>query len=112
MPNGFGLKGNVSSSQSAIIIPKPAYPGVYYIFTIDKPDYSGNSNDPIEGINYSEVNMSLNNGLGDIVPDRKNIHLVSYNTNDPLEKSIKVLKNFCSSAWGWEFSLGSYALCE
>lgn len=106
MPNGFGLKGNVSSSQSAIIIPKPANPGIYYIFTIDKPDYSGNSSDPIEGINYSEVDMSLNNGFGDIVPGSKNIHLVSYNASDPLENEYKssekisaVLHGDGSSIW-------------
>ena len=34
MPNGFGLKGNYSASQSAIIVPDPANAKDYYIFTV------------------------------------------------------------------------------
>ena len=30
MPNGFGLEGDPSSTQSAIIIPKPADENIYY----------------------------------------------------------------------------------
>ncbi|WP_081211466.1 T9SS type B sorting domain-containing protein [Salegentibacter sediminis] len=89
MPNGYGLKGNVSSTQSAIIIPKPANPGKYYIFTVDKPDYYQIEDDPIEGVNYTEIDMSLNNGYGDVVPGKKNIHLITYNPNDPIENEFK-----------------------
>ena len=89
MPNGNGLKGNVSSSQSAIIIPKPANPGRYYIFTVDKPDYYNSPGNPIEGINYSEVDMSLNGGFGDIITSTKNTHLVTYDQGDPLENEFK-----------------------
>ncbi|MGY5850267.1 T9SS type B sorting domain-containing protein [Salegentibacter sp. F14] len=89
MPNGFGLKGNVSSTQSAIIVPKPSNPGRYYIFTVDKPDYYQIEDDPIEGVNYTEIDMSLNNGLGDVVPGRKNIHLITYDPNDAVENEFK-----------------------
>ncbi|SFN35313.1 T9SS type B sorting domain-containing protein [Salegentibacter flavus] len=89
MPNGYGLKGNVSSTQSAIIIPKPANPGKYYIFTVDKPDYYQIEDDPIEGVNYTEIDMSLNNGFGDVVPNRKNIHLITYDPNDATENEFK-----------------------
>ncbi|MCF4101323.1 T9SS type B sorting domain-containing protein [Gillisia sp. M10.2A] len=106
MLNGSGLKGNVSSTQSAIIIPKPAYPGIYYIFTVDKPDYFNTSNDPIEGINYSEVDMSLNGGLGGVVPDKKNIPLITYNPSNSLENEFKssekisaVISGDCVSYW-------------
>ena len=34
MPNGTGLFGNNSSSQSAIIVKKPASTSIYYIFTV------------------------------------------------------------------------------
>lgn len=62
MQNGTGLKGHSSSAQSAIIIPKPGYPSNYYIFTADASE-----NKNAEGYNYSEVDMSLNNGLGAVI---------------------------------------------
>lgn len=106
MQNGHGLKGNISSTQSAIIIPKPANPGKYYIFTVDKPDYFLFPDDPIEGVNYSEVDMFLNNGKGAIIEGKKNIHLVTYNPSDPTEKEFKssekisaVISGDCDSYW-------------
>ena len=47
MPNGFGLLGNTSSTQSGIIIKKPTSNTIYYLFTADGT--SGNSG----GLNYS-----------------------------------------------------------
>jgi PKD repeat protein len=68
MPNGKGLKGNSTTTQSAIIIPRPDSSHLFYIFTLD---YEGNSN----GCMYSELNMNLNSGHGDIVSGKKNIFL-------------------------------------
>lgn len=67
MPNGFGLMGNPSATQSGVIIQKPGSTTNYYIFTVDaytKPN----------GIRYSEVDMALNTGLGDVKAN-KNILL-------------------------------------
>lgn len=89
MPNGMGLMGDDSSTQSAIIVPKPLNPGIYYIFTVDRPDYSLRVNDRIEGVNYTEVDMSLNFGLGDVTKDRKNLHLITYDKNNALENEYK-----------------------
>lgn len=89
MPNGTGLLGDSSSTESAIIIPKPGNSSSYYIFTTDKPNYYLSPDDPIEGTNYSEVNMSLNNGLGDVVESNKNNHLITYNPSDPIENEYK-----------------------
>lgn len=72
MPNGTGLTGDASSTQSAIIVPKPGAISIYYIFTVD--DSAG-----INGLRYSEVDMSLNNGNGEIT-DLKNVELNSYTT--------------------------------
>lgn len=106
MQNGTDLKGNVSSTQSAIIIPNPSNPGRYYIFTVDKPDYFRVSNDPIEGVHFSEVDMSLNNGNGGIVNGQKNIHLITYDQSSALEKEFKssekitaVIAGDCISYW-------------
>ena len=35
MPNGSGLLGDSSSTQSAIIVPKPGDPNIYYVFTVE-----------------------------------------------------------------------------
>ncbi|WP_412560121.1 T9SS type B sorting domain-containing protein [Winogradskyella sp. MIT101101] len=67
MQNGTGLGGDFSSSQSALIVPKPGTENCYYIFTVDA---DGGPN----GLQYSEVNMDLDNGLGAIT-NTKNVLL-------------------------------------
>lgn len=67
MPNGQNLKGNFSSTQSAVIVPKPNSSSIYYVFT------TAQQGEP-EGICYSEVDMNLNGGLGDVTAT-KNIQL-------------------------------------
>ncbi len=69
MPNGTGLKGDFSSTQSAIIVPRPGSSTIFYIFTVD--DW-GNS----DGLQYSELDMTLDGGLGDITAT-KNIQLAT-----------------------------------
>lgn len=74
MPNGTGLLGNSSSTQSSIIIPNPGDTNLYYIFTTDCLE-----NDYVNGYNYSVVDMRLNGGLGDVTV-QKNINLYSPST--------------------------------
>ena len=71
MPNGLGLLGHSSSTQSSIIVKKPASSTIYYIFTVD--GVTGNGG----GLNYSEVDMTLDGGLGDINAN-KNINLIPF----------------------------------
>jgi hypothetical protein len=66
MTNGTGLFGDASSTQSAIIVQKPGFNNIYYIFTSDN-DAGAN------GICYSVVDMTLSAGLGAIVT--KNVYL-------------------------------------
>jgi gliding motility-associated-like protein len=65
MPNGFGLLGNPSSAQSGVIVPKPGSQTEYYVFTVDA---EGGPN----GFRYSEVNILLDGGLGDVITSSKN----------------------------------------
>ena len=74
MPNGSGLKGNPSSSNAAIIVPKPGSKNIYYVFTADASESQN-----LNGYNYSEVDMTLNGGLGDITSN-KNILLYAPST--------------------------------
>ena len=71
MPNGTGLLGHNSSTQSSIIVKKPASSTIYYVFTVDGVTGSDG------GLNYSEVDMTLDGGLGD-VNTNKNINLIPF----------------------------------
>lgn len=86
MPNGTGLMGDLTSSQSAIIVPFPNDTNKYYLFTVRFVNY---------GVYYSVVDMSLNSGLGDIVPSQKNINLLTKCT----EKIAAVLHADEESYW-------------
>ena len=70
MPNGSGLLGHSSSTQSAIIIKKPSSSTEYYIFTVD--GITGNNG----GVYYSIVDVTLDGGLGDV--SIKNTSVVNY----------------------------------
>ena len=80
MPNGTNLFGDSSSTQSAIIIPKPNDPNMYYIFTVTELGRA-------KGVCYSEVNLSLNGGLGNVTLN-KNIQLFT-----PSTEKITAVKN-------------------
>lgn len=67
MPNGSGLLGNTSSQ--CIAIPRPGNPDKYYVVATDAM-----FSDPSNGLTYSEVDMSLDNGNGDVT-SFKNISL-------------------------------------
>ena len=59
MPNGTRLRGHASSTQSAIIVPSPGDPNIYYVFTVFVQGNPG-------GLRYNIVDMTLDGGLGDI----------------------------------------------
>ena len=72
--NGNYLYGDVSSSQSSIIIPNPNNEDLYYVFTADELwDYNSYEKSGHQGFNYSIVDISKNNGLGKVIS--KNINL-------------------------------------
>ena len=78
MPNGFNLFGGafLSCSQGPLIVPFPEDPDKYYIFTMDDLEYDVPQLD--NGLRYTVVDMTLNNGLGDVVPSQKNIFLTDF----------------------------------
>jgi len=96
MPNGYALLGDKSSTQSAIIIPNPVRRGLYYIFTVDEPGkLQADAGDTIEGINYSEVDMTLNGGYGDVITGKKT-NMVKKGIVDPVLVTKSALKNAVS----------------
>lgn len=56
MANGSNLLGNKNADQNSIIVPITSTTDQYYIFTVGT-----------EGFYYSKVDMSLNNGLGEVI---------------------------------------------
>lgn len=69
MPNGTGLRGNSSSTQSAVVVPRPDSANRFYVFTVDATAGS-------YGARYSELNMRLNSNRGDIISSSKNTSLI------------------------------------
>jgi hypothetical protein len=67
MPNGTGLLGHLSATQVVLITPHPGNSKQYYVFTNDAVE-----NFFATGLRYSIVDMTLNGGLGDIIPSSKN----------------------------------------
>ncbi len=87
MPNGTGMMGNPSTTQSAVIVPRPGSSSIYYIFT---QAATTNAN----GFRYSEVDMTLNSGNGDVTSN-KNILL-----NTPSCEKITAVKH-CNQVDIW-----------
>jgi len=65
MANGINLWGSSVIGQSTIIIPKPGSINIYYIITSPGLDVLMNST-----TRYSEVDLSLNSGLGDVTSNK------------------------------------------
>jgi len=68
MMNGSGLKGNLSSTQSAIVVKKPNSYNLYYVFTLDA--FVGSN-----GFQYSIIDINKQSGLGEVVT--KNVFLTN-----------------------------------
>ena len=93
MLNGTGLYGDPSSTQSAIIVPAPGDPNIFYIFTVDTSIREG---DPDNGLAYSIVDISQNEGNGQVM--QRNINLlrscsekIAAVVKDCVDKSIWVI---------------------
>ncbi len=79
MPNGKGLNGSENNTQGVAILQNPSNPFKYYIFTVNATT----------GLFYSEVDMNLNSGLGDVVTSSKNTAVYS----GPLAEKVVIAKH-------------------
>ena len=96
MENGTNLYGNPSSTQSAIVVPKPKSDTEFYVFTVG----SGAENSVNNGFNYSIVDLTENNGLGSVI--LKNQNLLPYSS----EKLSAVIKD-CNTQSIWVITLST-----
>jgi PKD repeat protein len=70
MLNGRDLKSDVSSTQSALIVPDPANTERYYLFTTDQAGYVMDESGrlvPHKGMFLHIVDMTGDNGLGELI---------------------------------------------
>jgi hypothetical protein len=94
MLNGTGLKGHNSSTQSATIIQKPGSTTLFYVFTTTAVAM-------IDGLQYSEIDISLDGGLGAVTAN-KNILIYT-----PTCEKLSVVKHsnntdFWIITHGWD----------
>lgn len=68
MPNGTGLLGDNTATQSGLVVPYPGNSSLYFIFTVD--DTGGP-----DGFRYSIVDVTLQSGAGDVTT--KNVLLLN-----------------------------------
>lgn len=100
MPNGTGLLGNGawigipgSSSQGVSIVKSVQNAQQYYVFVLDAAEDINPFNYP-GYLRYSVVDMSLNGGLGDVIPAQKNIML-----DTAMSERMTVTKGVGCSYW-------------
>jgi hypothetical protein len=72
MLNGDSLRGHHRATNTAYVVPVPGSETQYYLFTVGNSDYQALTG---SAIYYSLIDMQLNNGLGDVIADAKNIFL-------------------------------------
>jgi hypothetical protein len=97
MPNGNGLLGNAttdySTAQGVCIVPIPGETQKYYLFSLETTDMT-----PTTAVKlyYSIVDMTLDNGLGDIVAGSKNTVL---DGNTMLSESMLAIQGDNCDVW-------------
>lgn len=101
MPNGTGLKGNASSTQSAMIIPKPGNASIYYIFTVGARIDGGEF-----GFNYYTIDMGSAGGLGDVIAGPINL---SESKSDLWTEKVAAVKGAeCQTFWVISFAVNEF----
>lgn len=100
MPNATGLLGNGpitgsmqgSSAEGIQVLPNPANTNQYYVFSASA------SEDGTDSVFYHIVDMSLNGGLGDVLPGSKNTVLFGGATASITEITTTTYGD-CNSYW-------------
>ena len=101
MLNGTGLKGHPSSTQSAMIIPKPGSTTQYYIFTVGARVSDGEF-----GFNYYTLDMLGDGGLGEIIAGP--IDLTEGRYTDWTEKVAAIKGAECNTFWVLSYALNQF----
>ena len=85
MPNGDSINGGtIFVNQNSVVIPDPGNVNDYFLFTIDTMS---------AGLCYSKIDMTLNNGFGDV-------SIKNQNFNTEMAGKITAV-NHCNSVFTW-----------
>ena len=87
------LRGNPSSTQSALVVPHPTNTNLYYLFTVGAQ--GGNTGGP--GFNYYTIDISKNGGLGEVIAGP--VDLSDGKSSVWSEKVSAVQGDDCNSIW-------------
>jgi gliding motility-associated-like protein len=101
MPNGNGLGGNPSSTQSGLIIPKPGDPNIFYLFTVGTNAVGNTGLAPNAGFKYYTIDITADSGLGDVVSGP--VNLSGGLSSQWSEKVTAVEADGCNGYWAISF---------
>ena len=111
MKNGHGLLGSGGSTQSALIVKQPGNRNLYFVFTSDAINVkSWDTTLTNNGVNYSIVDMDLDNGLGEVLVKNKplinnsNEKLTAVNHKNGEDVWIATIKRFTDSIFIYKLS--------
>lgn len=104
MPGGGSMRGDSSSTQSAMIIPKPGSDHEYYIFTV------GARSSENAGFYYYTIDISANGGFGAVVTGP--IDLNQGRAADWSEKVAAVKSATCDAYWVVSFIQEAFVAYE
>ncbi len=71
MPNGSGLKGHSSATQGSVLVQKPGSDKIFYLIS------TGAVEQGTIDVYYSEIDITLDGGKGDVVSGKKNLLMYS-----------------------------------
>ena len=89
---GINLKGNDSSTQSALVVPKPGDINLFYLFTVGSVNGVNNP-----GFHYYTIDISKNDGLGEIISESTDLSGSLF--QDWSEKVTAVAGKDCDTFW-------------
>lgn len=93
LQNGTALTGKQTTSQSSLVLPYPGQPSRYILFTLTNTIDSA-------GLQYSVIDMSLNGGLGGVVPGQKNLSVIFGFPTNALSEKLTATKH-CNGTDYW-----------
>ncbi|WP_299103790.1 T9SS type B sorting domain-containing protein [uncultured Tenacibaculum sp.] len=96
---GQTLKGDSSSSQSALTVPAPKKPNIYYLFTVGATVGAGGE----FGFWYYTIDMTEDSGKGDIVDGPVSLHTPLLK-DQWTEKVTAVRASTCNTFWVISFA--------
>ncbi|MDC1238114.1 hypothetical protein N8Z68_06385, partial [Polaribacter sp.] len=106
LSNADNLKGDPSSTQSGMIIPKPGSSSIYYLFTVDdgpETDRLGNIVVNGKGLNAYTIDMTLGAGIGQLIDENSDgvfyEDLSDGRFNNWEEKVAAVKGDQCGTFW-------------